>query len=162
MDERLIGKLAANSLKLSQFSGFDLITLELRSDDKDKVLYELAELLSRSENISDQESAYHALIERENLASTGMGFGVAVPHGRCPDCTGLTIAFARSEKGINFSAFDGEPVYLFFAILVPITSIHLHLQVLASLSLMLQNPENRKRLMDVEFPQEVLDFLNGQ
>ena len=162
MDKGLVGKLAANNLKLAQFCGFDLIKLELESSTKAEVLRELSELLAKSPNVEDAESTYEALLEREDLASTGMGLGVAVPHGRSPKCTGLTIAFGRSEKGIEFGSFDGQPVHLFFAILVPITAIHLHLQILASLSLMLQDEENRQLLKEAEFPQEILNFLNGQ
>jgi len=158
----IIGKMAAQHLKLSQFSGFDLIKLELESTKKNDVLREISELLAKSPNIDNPDSAYEALIERESLASTGMGLGVAVPHGRDPSCKGLTIAFARSTKGIKFDAFDGQPVHLVFAVLVPITAIHLHLQVLASLSILLQQPENRKRLMEAEFPQEILEFLDGE
>jgi len=161
-NKAIIGRMAAQSLRLSQFSGFDLIKLELESDTKEGVLREISELLAKSPNVDNPESAYEALMERESLASTGMGLGVAVPHGRAESCSGLTIAFARSKKGVDFDAFDGQPVHLFFAILVPITAIHLHLQVLASLSILLQQPENRKRLMEAEFPQEILEFLDGE
>jgi nitrogen PTS system EIIA component len=161
LDEELIGRLAAN-MKLAQFCGFDLIKLELNSKTKDDVIVELSEILAGSHNVLDVQSAYKALLDREKLASTGMGLGVAVPHGRTSDCKGVTIAFGRSKDGIDFAAFDGQPVYLFFAILVPITAIHLHLQILASLSIILRDPNNRKKLMEAQFPQEVLDFLNGQ
>jgi len=162
LEEGIIGKLAANNLKLAQFCGFNQIELELKSKTKEGILKELSELLANSPNIDDVDSVYEALMEREHLASTGMGLGVAVPHGRSAKCKGLTIAFGRSLEGVDFDAVDGEPVYLFFAILVPITSIHLHLQILASLSLMLRDEENRRKLMEAEFPQQILDFLNGQ
>ena len=162
MDKSIAGKLAARNLKLSQFCGFDLVKLELSAKSKDEVLRELAKLLSRSPNVEDAESAYEALVERESLASTGMGLGVAVPHGRSHKCKGLTIAFGRSSEGIDFDAFDGQPVHLFFAILVPITAIHLHLQILASLSCMLREEGARRRLMEAQFPQEILNFLDGE
>jgi len=161
-NNELIGRLAAGYLKLSQFSGFDLIKLELESTTKDEVLHELAELLAKSPNVEDPESAYRALKEREDLASTGMGLGVAVPHGRDEKCKALTIAFGRSTKGIDFDAYDGQPVHLFFAVLVPVSSIHLHLQVLASLSLLLRQEEYREKLMKAQFPQEVLEILSGE
>jgi len=161
-NEGIIGRMSAQHLKLSQFSGFDLINLEIDASSKDEVLKKLSEIIIRSPNVKSPEHAYEALVERESLASTGMGLGVAVPHGRSKTCTGLTIAFARSTKGIDFDSFDGQPVHLFFVILVPITSVHLHLQVLASLSLMLRQPENREQLIKAEFPQEILEFLDGE
>ena len=162
LDEGIIGKLAANNLKLAQFCGFNQITLDLKSGKKEEILRELSELLANSPNIDDVDSVYEALLEREHLASTGMGLGVAVPHGRSTKCKGLTIAFGRSDKGVKFGAYDGQPVHLFFAILVPATAIHLHLRILASLSLMLRDEKNRIKLMEAEFPQQILDFLNGQ
>jgi len=154
--------MAAQHLKLSQFSGFELIKLELEAETKEEVLKELAELLAQSPNVESAESAYEALAERESLTSTGMGLGVAVPHGRDPNCKGLIIAFGRSKKGVKFDAYDGQPVHLFFALLVPITSIHLHLQVLANLSILLRQPEYREKLMNAQFPQEILEFLDGE
>ncbi len=161
-NENIIGRMAAANLKLSQFSGFDLVDLDLKASNKEEVLRRFAELLVKSKHIDSLDAAYDALMERETLASTGMGLGVAVPHGRSTACRGLTIAFGKSEKGIEFDSFDGQPVKLFFAVLVPVTSIHLHLQVLASLSILLRQPENRKRLLDARFPQQVLDFLDGE
>lgn len=162
MPDEAFGALAAKSLNLSQFSGFDMIKMELKSTNKGGVLHEIAELLSKSPHVPSSELAYKALIEREHLVSTGMGFGVAMPHGRGPEFTGTAIAFARSTKGVDFDALDGEPVHLFFAVIVPVTAIQLHLQILASLTLMLQNEENRKRLLKAQFPQEILSFLDGE
>ena len=88
MEEGIIGKLAANNLKLAQFCGFNQIELELKSKTKEGILKELSELLANSPNIDDVDSVYEALMEREHLASTGMGLGVAVPHGRSAKCKG--------------------------------------------------------------------------
>ncbi|MCD6124388.1 PTS sugar transporter subunit IIA [bacterium] len=162
MNDELAARMAARHLKLSQFCGFDLINLDLKSEDKEGVLRELAALLARSPNIESEEDAYNALLEREKLASTGMGLGVAVPHGKSSKCKALTIAFGRSIKGVDFDALDGSPVHLFFAVLVPISSVHLHLQILASLSLLLRDEKNREKLMNAQFPQEVLDLLDGK
>lgn len=162
MPDEVFGSLAAKNLKLSQFSGFDMVKMELESTKKDEVLREIAELLAKSPHVPSADIAYKALLEREHLVSTGMGFGVAMPHGRGPEFTGTAIAFARSTKGVDFDALDGEPVHLFFAVIVPVSAIQLHLQILASLTLMLQSEENRKRLLKAQFPQEILSFLDGE
>ncbi len=162
MGSELAARLAARHLKLAQFCGFDLVELNLKSKGKKGVIKEIANLLAKSHNVESEEAALEALIEREDLASTGIGYGIAVPHGKSQHCKGLTIAFGRSIKGVNFGSIDGAPVHYLFGILVPITSVQLHLQIMASLSLLLQGEKNRKCLETAQFPQEILDFLDGK
>ncbi len=147
-------------MKLSQFCGTDLIELELRSNKLEDVLQELADLLANSEKVDSAESVLVALKEREKLASTGIGFGVALPHARAKSVRGLTIAFGRSEKGIEFASIDRKPVHLFFAIVVPETAVNTHLTALGKLSYILKDKENRESLMNATFPQEVLDLMD--
>lgn len=149
-------------MNLSQFCGSNLIELELKSKTKNEVLSELAELLANSDKITDPQAVRKALIERESLASTGLGFGVALPHARSKAVKGLTIAFGRSEKGIDFGSLDKKPVHLFFAIVVPDWAINTHLSALAKLSLLLKDKENREILLNATFPQDVLDFIDQE
>ncbi len=162
MSKGIVGKFGEDGLPLAHYCSFDQIRLELKSKTKEDVLYELAELLAESPNIDSIECAYNAMLDREKLASTGMGLGVAIPHGRSPNCRGVSIAFGRSTRGIDFDALDGEPVHIFFAILVPSSALNLHLEILASLSIKLRDEESRRRIMEAKFPQEILDFLGGQ
>jgi fructose-specific phosphotransferase system IIA component len=147
-------------MKLSQFCGTDLIELELRSNSIEDTLHELADLLANSEKVDSAESVLVALKEREKLASTGIGFGVALPHARAKSVRGLTIAFGRSEKGIEFASIDRKPVHLFFAIVVPETAVNTHLTALGKLSYILKDKENRESLINATFPQEVLDLMD--
>ena len=96
MGSELAARLAARHLKLAQFCGFDLVELNLKSKGKKGVIKEIANLLAKSHNVESEEAAFEALIEREDLASTGIGYGIAVPHGKSQHCKGLTIAFGRS------------------------------------------------------------------
>ncbi len=147
-------------MDLSIFCGTNIIELDLKSTSQEEVLNELSELLANSDRIQDAEQVLKALKEREELASTGIGFGVALPHARSKGAKGMVIAFGRSEEGIDFRSLDKRPVYLFFAIVVPETAVNTHLTALAKLSLLLKDEENRQVLMDATFPQEVLDFMD--
>jgi len=147
-------------MNLSMFCGTNLIELELQSTSSDEVLEELAQLLTNSEKVKKPEAILEALKEREELASTGLGFGVALPHARAKGVGGLVIAFGRSEEGIEFGSLDKKPVFLFFAIIVPETAVNTHLTALSKLSLLLKDEENREFLKNATFPQEVLDFMD--
>jgi PTS system fructose-specific IIC component len=147
-------------MDLSIFCGTNLIELDLKSTSRDEILEELVELLSGSDKISNSEAVLEAFKRREELASTGIGFGVALPHARAKGVKGLVIAFGRSEEGVEFHSLDRKPVHLFFAIVVPETAINTHLTALGKLSLLLKDKENRQFLMDATFPQEVLDFMD--
>ena len=88
-------------MNLSQFCGTALIDLELKSKTSEEVLAELVELLANSERIKNPEAVLDALKEREKLASTGIGFGVALPHARVKGVDGLVIAFGRQQAGAS-------------------------------------------------------------
>lgn len=147
-------------MELSIFCGTNIIELDLKSTSQAEVLKELSELLANSDKIKDSKQLLEALKKREELASTGIGFGVALPHARSKSAKGMVIAFGRSDKGIDFRSIDKKPVHLFFAIVVPETAVNTHLTALAKLSLLLKDKENRQFLMDATFPQEVLDFMD--
>ena len=147
-------------MNLSAFCGTNLIELDLTSNTAEKVLVELAKLLANSDKVKDADAVYKALAEREELASTGIGFGVALPHARSKAVTGLTIAVGRSKKGIEFGALDKGLVHLFFAIVVPDTAVNTHLTALGKLSYLLKDRENREFLFNANFPQDVLDFMD--
>jgi len=149
-------------MKLSQFCGTNLIELDIKSTTIQDVIQEIADLLANSEKVGSSEDVRKALLEREELASTGIGFGVALPHARSKSVRGLTIAFGRSEKGIDFAAIDHNLVHLFFAIVVPESAVNTHLTALGKLSYLLKDRENRELLLNATFPQEVLDLMDQE
>lgn len=149
-------------MKLSQFCGTNLIELDLKSTTIQEVIQEISDLLANSEKVGSSEEVMKTLLDREELASTGIGFGVALPHARSKSVRGLTIAFGRSEKGIDFAAIDHNPVHLFFAIVVPESAVNTHLTALGKLSYLLKDKENRELLLNATFPQEVLDLMDQE
>jgi PTS system nitrogen regulatory IIA component len=121
---------------------------QLSAKDKDGVLHELAKAISRSVASLSEEEVYHVLAEREKLGSTGIGSGVAIPHGKMENLEHIVACFGKSTQGIDFESQDGEMTHLFFGLIAPENSAGLHLQALAKLSRLLKNTDFRKKLLE--------------
>jgi len=147
-------------MKLSKFSSEDIITFELKSTEKDKIIDELVELVSKSALVKDAEQLLADVKEREELVTTGVGYGVAFPHAKTKATKGIVIAFGRSDDGVDFDAVDHKPVHLFFLIAAPEDAIGAHLNVMARLSYIMKSEENRKKMMEVTSPGELLQMID--
>jgi fructose-specific phosphotransferase system IIA component len=147
-------------MKLSKFSEEGLITFDLKSTEKNDVIEELVELASKSKLITDKELLLKDIITRENLVTTGVGYGVAFPHAKTKATRGIVIAFGRSDDGVDFEAMDKKPVNLFFLIAAPEDAIGAHLKVMAHLSYIMKSEVNRQKLMEVKSPGELLQIID--
>ncbi|MEP9375585.1 PTS IIA-like nitrogen regulatory protein PtsN [Aquabacter sp. CN5-332] len=123
----------------------DAVFPSLRASSKKQALQELAHnasvLIGR-----DQREIFDTLLQRERLGSTGVGGGIAIPHGKLPKLGQLFGAFARLEKPIDFEALDGEPVDLVFLLLAPEAAGADHLKALARVARMLRDPSIAEKL----------------
>jgi len=129
-------------MKIAEFLREDLILPELQATDKAGVLRELCAPIARAHGL-DAGKLTEVLLEREKLGSTGVGEGVAIPHGKLPGLPGLLAAFGRSKKGVDFAAIDGKPTYLFFVLFAPENSAGIHLKALARISRLFKSPPFR-------------------
>ncbi len=128
----------------------DLITPEavfasLRAQSKKQALQDLAEKAAKITGISARE-ILETLMQRERLGSTGVGRGIAIPHGRVPQLNRIVSVFARLAEPIEFDALDGEPVDLIFLLLAPEHAGADHLKALARISRLLRNPSSAEKL----------------
>ena len=98
-------------------------------------------------------------MERERLGSTGIGEGVAIPHGKFHGITEPIISFGRSLKGLDFESMDGQPVFLFFLLVAPENSASIHLKALARIAKILKNSSLRKSLMEVTTREEIYEAI---
>lgn len=135
-------------MKLSDILNEENIISELKADNKKGVLEELAEVITSHEPSLDKNSLVKILLERERLGSTGIGDGVAIPHGKFPNVTQPIISFGRSRKGLDFDSMDGQPAFLFFLLVAPENSASIHLKALAKIAKILKNSAFRKTLME--------------
>ncbi|RMH60049.1 MAG: PTS sugar transporter subunit IIA [Zetaproteobacteria bacterium] len=103
----------------------------------------------------DPDQVIEVVMAREQLGSTGIGHGVAIPHGRIPDLIHPIVALARHPAGVDFEAIDGEPVHIVVLLLVPDDDNRRHLELLAHLARLLQKPAFRKSIMEAESAAEI-------
>lgn len=148
-------------MKLSKFCGENLIVFDLKAESKGDVIKELVELVSASHMVNNKDSLLADIKQRENLVTTGVGYGVAFPHAKTKSVKGIVIGFGRSEQGIDFDAMDHQPVNLFFLIAAPEDAIGAHLNVMARLSYLMKSEENRAKLLAASSPGEVLELMDN-
>lgn len=137
----------------------EVAILKLKSKDKIGVIKELTSLLLKKGVITDEEEFLKAILKRENLESTGIGFGVAIPHARTKSAKKLVLAFGRSIEGIDFSSIDGKPSYLVFLIAAPEDKKSEYILTLARLSKILRRENIRKKLREAKDKEEVLEII---
>jgi PTS system nitrogen regulatory IIA component len=123
------------------------ILAELSAETKEDVLSELAGTVAEHHPGLDREELLRILQERERLGSTGIGDGIAIPHGKLKRLDKPRMAFGRSLKGVDFNALDGGKVHLFFLLLAPEDAVGVHLKMLARISRILKDPAVRKGLL---------------
>jgi PTS system nitrogen regulatory IIA component len=127
----------------------------LKAKSKRAVLAELSEIFTRDHEGIQNEAMVDVLLDREKLGSTGIGDGIAIPHGKLKGLESLVISFGRSREGIDFESIDGKPVHIFFLLMAPESSTGQHLKALAKISRMLKDPEFRSDLMSAKNAEEL-------
>lgn len=137
-----------------------LINLALKAATKREAISELAALMADGGYLYDQEEFIAAVMEREALGSTGVGMGVAIPHGKAKAVRVAGVAFGKSASGVDFQGPDG-PAHLIFLIAVPENAENHHLKILAKLSRMLIHEEVRAKLTQATTAEEVLQALRS-
>ena len=108
------------------------------------------------------EETHQALLEREALTSTGLGYGFALPHVRTDAVDRIQIVFARSRKGLDFEALDGNPAHFFFLVLAPTRSMDEYLKVISLISSCMKNENTRKRLASARTAEEIFRIFEQQ
>ena len=146
-------------MRLSEILSINNIIPELRAKDKKGVLGELAGAIADYDASIDKGLLVKVLVEREHLGSTGIGDGVAIPHGKLSSVKQPIVSFGRSKKGLDFDSMDGQPAFLFFLLLAPENSSGLHLQVLTKIARILKSNTLRKALMQVESREEIYQTI---
>jgi len=147
-------------MKVTTFLKREFIIEELKATTKEAALAELASLLRQAGSPDDhRDEMVKVLMARERLGSTGIGDGIAIPHGKISGIADLMIAIGRSSRGVDFNAMDGKPVHLFFLLMAPENSSGQHLKVLARISRLLKDNILRNHLMEARSPEEIFNLL---
>ncbi len=148
-------------MKIAEFLREDLVLDKLAATDKAGVLAELCGALARVHHL-DAGKLGEVLLEREKLGSTGIGEGVAIPHGKLAGAPGLLAAFARSVPGIEFQAIDGKPTHLFFVLFAPENSAGIHLKALARISRLFRSAALRKAILDAPDAKAIFQLISEE
>ncbi len=145
-------------MELRQFFSEDAIKLELEGNSKDEILKELISLLKLDDK--SEGMLYKMLKRRENLGSTGIGRGIAIPHCRSLVVNKLRVAFGRKLQGTDFKAIDEKPVNFFFLIVAPPLEVsNQYLPVLGKIAQFSKEPDVPERLIALREPKEFLSLL---
>jgi PTS system nitrogen regulatory IIA component len=149
-------------MKLTDILSPESITLDLKAEGKRDVLEELCRLLADAKKLPDPEALLQTLVDRESLGSTGIGQGVAIPHGKSPAVPAQAAALGLSKKGVDFDALDGEPVYILFLVAAPPDAAGPHLKALAKISRLLKDKPFRQSLRDAVSVDDVLKIIGSE
>ncbi|HPJ00957.1 MAG TPA: fructose PTS transporter subunit IIA, partial [Enterococcus sp.] len=133
----------------------DAMIMDLQATDKKGAIDEMIQKMYDAGRISDIETYREGILAREAQTSTGLGDGIAMPHAKNAAVKEATVLFAKSNKGVDYEALDGQPTYLFFMIAAPEGANDTHLQALAALSRQLTNPDFVAKLKVAKTPEEV-------
>jgi PTS system fructose-specific IIA component/PTS system nitrogen regulatory IIA component len=147
-------------MNIADFMDEKVIILDtIRATDKFDVIRQIANYMSVSPKVVSKKDLIDEVIKREEIESTGIGNGIAFPHARTDSVNGIIVAFARSRDGIDFKAIDDKPVHIFFMIGTPKKEVSMYLKLLAKISKLMKKDENRKRLLEAQTSQEVLQII---
>ena len=136
------------------------ILLDASPKSKSEALDQIVDLMVKSEKINDKEAYRKQEYAREEESTTGIGEGIAIPHGKCDAVTKPGLAAMVVKDGVDFDSLDGEPVTLIFLIAAPNTEDNIHLDVLSKLSVLLMNEEFTESLRNAKTVEEFMNIIN--
>jgi PTS system nitrogen regulatory IIA component len=148
-------------MRLIDFLDPAAVIPDLKGREKKDVLDEFAAAMSPGLGLP-AERVGRVLADREKLGSTGIGDGIAIPHGKIEGIEGLRVGFARSAAGVDFEAMDGGSTHLFFVLIAPEESVGDHLKMLARISRMLKDTAFRSRLMKANSREDILSLIEEE
>ena len=133
--------------------------IDLKGETKEDIIAELIDTLAVGDAISDRDKVLQAVLEREKIMSTGIGDGIAIPHGKSDAVERLVAALGTQRRGVDFEALDGEPAYVFFLLVSPANVSGPHIKALARISRLLKNDDFKKKLIAAETSAEIIEII---
>ncbi|MBU3130317.1 PTS sugar transporter subunit IIA [Clostridium tagluense] len=146
-------------MNITELLNVNLIKLELSSKTKEDVIKEMVTILDKDGKLLDVDKYLQAVLDRETEFSTGIGMGIAIPHGKSSGVKEPALVFGRSVDGIDYQSMDDELAHIFFLIAVPEESSDEHLKILGQISRKLMHSELRDSLMKASSAEEIITLL---
>ena len=149
-------------MKIMDYLHEEWVIPDLQETDKPSILRELSSVLVKPCQVISVDELLRVLLEREKLGSTGIGEGIAIPHGRLKKLKNFFVCFGRSLKGVDFDSIDGKPTQLFFLVMAPENSAVENLKLLSRIVALLKEPSFKKRLMGAHSQKELFQILSAE
>ena len=146
-------------MKILDYLKEEWVVPELVGTDKASVLKELSDVLVDACQASSSDELLQVLLEREKLGSTGIGEGIAIPHGRLKKLKDFRISFGRSKKGVDFESIDRKPSQIFFLVMAPENSAVNNLKLLGRMVTLLKDTSFKKQLMEAASRKELFEVI---
>lgn len=146
-------------MKIAEFLSPKAVVADLSARSKPDVLKELSATLVQAHPELSAPRLLEVLQDREKLGSTGIGEGVAIPHGKLGGLPQLMASFGVARGGVDFEAIDGKPTYLFFALVAPENSAGVHLKALARISRLFKNARFRQSILEARTPEDIYKLI---
>jgi len=148
-------------MRLSELLNSSAVTLRLKARDKREAIVELVQLLEAAHGLNSQGEILDRVLRREAMMSTGIGYGVAIPHGKARAADRMVAACAVSQEGVDFASEDGQPVYLLVLFVSPENATTQHVRALANLSRLLKEETVRRSLREAPNVEAFLSTLQS-
>lgn len=149
-------------MNIMDFLCQEAITVDLKAQNKKDAIIELIELLKSTKKIKRTDEIIEIVLEREKLGSTGIGQGVAIPHGKTDVLSEQVGVLGISQKGIEFNSLDGEPVYIIFLLVGPVEVTGQHLKALSRISRLFKDKFLRQAIKDADTKEDIVKIIQQE
>jgi len=149
-------------MKLGEILDESLIKIPIENIEKKAIIKEMIDVLDGSGKIKEKESVLQAVLEREQMMSTGIGNGVAIPHGKSAGSEDLIVSLGITSEEVDFEALDNKPVRIVFLLTGPQTASNLHIKMLSRISRLLNQSSFRNKLIECQNPKEVMEVIEEE
>jgi len=149
-------------VKITDYLQEEWVIPDLQGTDKRSVLKALSKVLLKPCQVDSAEELLQVLLDREKLGSTGIGEGIAIPHGRLKKLKSFLISFGRSMKGVDFDSIDRKPSHLFFLVMAPENSAVDNLKLLGRIVTLLKDSSFKKCLMEAQSQKELFQIISEE
>lgn len=138
------------------------IKVPLEGKDKEAIISELVDVLDANGVLADKDNVLQAVLMREQTRSTGIGSGIAIPHGKCKGVSELVMAMGVSRSGVDFQSIDNKPVHIVVLLASPIDRTGPHIQALARISRLMLDEDFKNKLQNSSSAEELYELINNK
>ena len=149
-------------MKISDLLTEELVITHLEGNSKDDIINRIVDLVATSPKVLDKEKVREAVFEREQIMSTGVGDGFAIPHGKTDAVSDIAAAFAITAEPIDYESLDEKPVRLVFLLVSKANMVGPHIKLLSRISRLMNKAEFRNKLLQVASPKEIIQMFQEE